>query len=457
MRKRSRSGQGLSSGVGSTRRTFLKQVGAAGMAASAGTSLLRPRVSTAASAVTLSIWTGYPEIEPFYKKAAEEYAKTHPGFKLETLSSQLREMEQKLTAAIPTDTGPDIFEIGRTITITFADAGLLPANPPKVMSLLKSKAYPAVVVDYNTYKGKVYGIPFLEGSKPALFYNTKMFKEVGLDPTKPAATFDELMAAARKLAKKDASGNLVRAGISLRLSGQGAGVAEKFWYVLYAMGGDPIVQTKSGKWHNNYDNEAGRAALKYYVDAVFKYQVDDTKLQHDAAAFASEQAAMLMREAWVIGELKEKGPKVEYSTVAVPRAKRWGGMTQPWSLYVTKSTKNPDVAWDFAQFMVSPPMAVELVKMTGWTSMRDDVDWSPILKDTPQFKPFLVWDKGRALYAEPAIPVWDEIETKMADRLVASFADKSLLDNPDGTAKRIKEIAAQSDDLLKKAGVYGTD
>jgi multiple sugar transport system substrate-binding protein len=456
MSRQSRLEQGLPSSAGSTRRTFLKQVGTAGLAA-AGASLLRSRASTAASAVTLSVWTGYPDIEPFYKKAAEEYAKTHPGFKIEMLSSMLREMEQKLTAAVPTDTGPDIFDIGRNISLTFADAGILPENPPKVMSLVKSKAFPAVVVDYNTYKGKVYGIPFLEGSKPALYYNTKMFKEVGLDPNKPPATFDELMAAARKLAKKDASGTLVRAGISLRLSGQGAGVGEKFWYVLYAMGGDPIVQTKSGKWHNNFDNEAGRAALKYYIDAVFKYQVDDTKLQHDSAAFVSEQAAMLMREAYVIGELKEKGPKVEYNTVAVPRAKRWGGMTQPWSLYVTKSTKNPDVAWDFAQFLVSPPMAVELVKMTGWTSMRDDVDWSPILKDTPQFKPFLVWDKGRALYAEPAIPVWDELETKLADRLVASFADKSLLDNPDGIAKRIKEMAAQSDDLLKKAGVHGTE
>ena len=456
MRKRSRSGQGLPSGAGSTRRTFLKQVGAAGLAA-ATAPLVRPRISVGATPVTLNLWTGYPELEPFYKKAGEEYAKTHPGFKLETLSSQLREMEQKLTAAVPTDTGPDVYDIGRNIALTFADGGLLPPNPPKVMSLLKSKAFNPVVVEYNTWKGQVYGIPFQEGSKPALFYNTKMFTEAGLNPNKPPATFDELMAAARKLAKKDASGNLVRAGISLRLSGQGSGVGEKFWFVLYPMGGDIVVKTKSGKWRNGYDNEAGRAALKFYIDAVFKYQVDDPKLQHDSDAFVSEQAAMLMREAWVIGELKEKGPKVEYNTVAIPRAKRWGGMTQPWSLYVAKSTKDPNLAWDFAQFLVSPPMAILHLTMTGWTPIRDDVDWSPILKDTPQFKPFLVWDNGRALYAEPAIPVWDELETKMAERLVAAFADKSLLDNPDGIAKRIKEMAAQSDDLLKKAGVYGTD
>jgi multiple sugar transport system substrate-binding protein len=98
-----------------------------------------------------------------------------------------------------------------------------------------------------------------------------------------------------------------------------------------------------------------------------------------------------------------------------------------------------------------------LVLMTGWTSMREDVDWAPVLKDTPQYKPFLVWDKGRGLYAEPAIPVWDELESKLADRLVTAFADKSLLDNPSGISKAIKDMAAQSDDLLKKAGVYGTE
>jgi len=444
------------SATGSTRRTFLKQVGAAGLAA-AGAGALRPRSSGAAGPVTLSLWTPLPEMEPFYKKAAEEYAKTHPGFQLETLSSQMREMEQKLMAAVSTDTGPDLFDVGRFIAISMADSSLLPPNPAKVTSLIKSKAYAPAVLPYNTWKGQVYGVPLLEGSKPALFYNTRMFTEAGLDPNKPPTTFDELMTAARKLAKKDASGNLTRAGISLRLTGQGSGLAEKFWFVLYAMGGDTIIQTKSGKWHNNYDNEAGRAALKFYIDAVHKYQVDDPKLPHDAAAFAGEQAAMLMREAWVIGEVKAKGKDIQFSAVAIPRAKRWGGMIQPWSLYVTKSTKNPDVAWDFVQFLVSPPMALSMVQMTGWTSLREDVDWTPILKETPQFKPFLVWDKGRAQYAEPALPVWDEIQTKLADKLVAAYADKSLMDNPDGIAKRMKEMAAQTDDLLKRGGFYGTD
>jgi multiple sugar transport system substrate-binding protein len=170
VKQRSRSTKPKQTASGISRRSFLKSTGV-GLAGAAGVTALRPRISVAAP-VTLSIWTGFPEIEQFYKKAGEEYAKKNPGFKLETLSSELRGMEQKIAAAIPTDTGPDLFDVSRNIALTLIDANLLPADPPKVMSLLKSNAFHPVTIEYNTWKGQVYGVPFLEGSKPALFYNT---------------------------------------------------------------------------------------------------------------------------------------------------------------------------------------------------------------------------------------------------------------------------------------------
>ena len=98
MTQRSRSTIPQATAQGLSRRSFLKRTGA-GLAGAAGVTALRPRISVAAP-VTLSIWTGFPEIEQFYKKAGEEYAKKNPGFKLETLSSELRGMEQKIAAAI---------------------------------------------------------------------------------------------------------------------------------------------------------------------------------------------------------------------------------------------------------------------------------------------------------------------------------------------------------------------
>jgi len=65
-------------------------------------------------------------------------------------------------------------------------------------------------------------------------------------------------------------------------------------------------------------------------------------------------------------------------------------------------------------------------------------------------------DKGRQLYTEPAIPVWDELETKMAERLVTALRTSRSWTTL-WIAKAIKDMAAQSDDLLKKAGLYGTD
>ena len=89
MKQRSRSTKPKQTASGISRRSFLKSTGA-GLAGAASVTALRPRISVAAP-VTLSIWTGFPEIEQFYKKAGEEYAKKNPGFKLETLSSELRE------------------------------------------------------------------------------------------------------------------------------------------------------------------------------------------------------------------------------------------------------------------------------------------------------------------------------------------------------------------------------
>ena len=138
---------------------------------------------------------------------------------------------------------------------------------------------------------------------------------------------------------------MTRSGISLRLSGQGSGIAEKFRFVLEPAGGSLIVKTPSGKWHNGFDNEAGRAALQFYVDAVQKDKVDDPKIQHDADAFVAGTTAMLFREAWVIGEIQQKNPSLDYGVVPIPS---WTAgephkmLLQPWGIYVNGKSGNQD-------------------------------------------------------------------------------------------------------------------
>lgn len=410
----------------------------------------------AAGAVALSVWTGFPELVPFYKAVGDAYGKIHSDVTVTLFSTSLREVEQKLSAAVPTGTGPDIYDIGTNISVKFIEGGLLDPNSPDVVHYLKNGAWNPSVVDFFGVAGKYYGLPLMEGSHASMFYNKTMFAEAGI--AKPPSTFPELIAAARKLTKFDASGKMIRSGVSLRLSGQGGGIAEKFRFVLEPAGGSLIVKTPSGKYHNGYDNAAGRAALQFYVDAVQKYKIDDPKVPHDADAFATGSTAMLFREAWVIGEIQQKNPKLVYGTAPIPR---WGAGTpykmlvQPWGIYVNGKSGNKTAAWDFLKFLTNRENALRLTSMTGWVSERQDVDWKPLLKGTPQFGVFVSPPKGVAFYVEPILSAWDEIETKLADRLVPAYVDPTLNNDPAKIAARVHDLAAETDEILKSGGLYG--
>jgi ABC-type glycerol-3-phosphate transport system substrate-binding protein len=76
--------------------------------------------------------------------------------------------------------------------------------------------YPALVT-MGTYKGNVIGFPQLSGGdEPYLFLSAAAFQEAGVDPSKPPATWDELVAMAQRLTKRGAGpGGFERIGFNL--------------------------------------------------------------------------------------------------------------------------------------------------------------------------------------------------------------------------------------------------
>jgi multiple sugar transport system substrate-binding protein len=422
-------------------------------AAAAGAAALPARADT-----KLTIWTGAPEAEPLYQAVATDYAKAHHGVTFDFFSTSLREAEQKLITAVPTGTGPDIFDIGTNITINFIDNGLIDPNPPEIDAYLKSGAWDKFTVDFLTLDGKTYGLPFLEGSRACMFWNKTYFQQAGI--AGPPTTFPELIEDAKKLVRIDAQGRMTRSGISLRLSGQGSGIGEKFRYVLESAGGSMVEQSASGKWHNGFDNQAGRDALTFYVDAVQTWRVDDPKVPHDADAFASGATAILWRESFVIGEIQSKNPKLDYGVVPIP-AWRVGMprmmLLQPQGVYVNGQSSNKAAAWDFVKFLTNAPNGFRLTELTGMLASRQDIDWKPLLARTPQFEAFLAPPVGIKYYVEPVFTAFDEVESRMADRLTSAYIDPSLKGNPANVAAKIHEMAVQTDQILKDAKLYGTD
>lgn len=424
------------------------------MTLAAGAAIASGSEAARAADVTLSVWTGYPELVPWYQAVGEAYTKAR-ATKVTVFSTTLREHEQKLSTAMPTGTGPDLFDVGLILSVSFIEAGLLKANPAPVDALLKGGAYKDTSVKQFTIDGKTYGLPLLF-STPAMFWNRAMFKEAGIEG--PPDTYRQLMEYAKKLTKIDATGKMTRSGVSLRLSGQGSGIAEKFRFVLEPAGGSLIVGNGRGKYHQGYDNKAGRAALKFYIDAVQVEHVDDPKVQHDADAFVAGNTAMLFREAWVIGEIQKKSPSLDYGVYPIPAWTAGGTkktLLQHDGLYVSAKSKNYDAATDFMLFLTSKESSLQLTTLSGWVAARQDVDWSPLLAKIPQYQNFVAMPKEVEFYPEPVLTCWNEIETRLADQLPGAYVDPSLKGDPKKLADTIRKWAMQTDQILKDSDLYG--
>ena len=91
---------------------------------------------------------------------------------------------------------------------------------------------------------------------------------------------------------------------------------------LYPMGGSLVEQTKSGKWHSNYNNEAGLATLQWYLDIVYKDKTNNPQVPADTAGFSEGKVAMYARESSPIGTYRQEcaEPEVCYRTDAQGRA-----------------------------------------------------------------------------------------------------------------------------------------
>jgi multiple sugar transport system substrate-binding protein len=294
----------------------------------------------------------------------------------------------------------------------------------------------------------VFGVPLFRG-QGALFYNTDMFKAAGL--SKPPATMEEFSTYAEKLTKRDASGKPTVSGWSMRLSGGGQGIAEKFWINMFQYSGNLLTQGADGKWRVTVANEAGRKTLKQYLVNVHKLKVVTPEMPADADAFERGQTAMFIRESWVIGDIAQKAPKLNYATAPLPR----GTIGLPTNLYVSAKGAEADASWTFAMAANEPDNLIWLLKNVGWLPNRQNVDYSPVIKSNPGFSGFVNYPKDHAFFSLPSIDPIEEILTRVANKLTSAFPKAGLADDDKAIAALLVEIENEGNAILNREGLLG--
>jgi multiple sugar transport system substrate-binding protein len=263
------------------------------------------------------------------------------------------------------------------------------------------------------------------------------------------------MAYSRKLAKYDSKGNLVRSGISLRISGGGTGVTEKFEIFLFANKGSVLKQTTPGKFKANFANETGYKALNFYLEALYKYKVDSFNIKHDAEAFEQGLTSQFNRESYVVGDINKNAPGLNYGIAQVPEGSQYATNLNVGGMIIPTSSKNKDIAWDFAMFLDKDQYLAKLMKDTGWIYSRKDVNYSEVYKIEPHYEQALTRPANMKLYLPMRAVSNNEVYTKLADRLVNVFGDSSMVDNKAKIMKFLKTEEAEVNGILKSNNEYG--
>ncbi len=155
--------------------------------------------------VTLDLWT-IDDPGEYHYVMAEEYMAANPNVTINVRTVQFEDMVNDLARAIATGDAPDITYIDNPEVALFASRGMLLDLKPYIEAsdIVKVEdIFPGPLASV-TYEDGIYGLP--RGANTiALYYNADKFREAGLDPDDPPATWDELYETAKALT--DPEGN----------------------------------------------------------------------------------------------------------------------------------------------------------------------------------------------------------------------------------------------------------
>lgn len=213
--------------------------------------------------------------------------------------------------------------------------------------------------------GKIFGIPY-QNSTPLLYYNTDAFKDAGLEPDKPPATWAEWVAAAKKLTKP---------------SGERWGLMFPGTYDYCGWLTSAFVMQNGGQYYNHdyggevfYDTPSSQGALAL-LDKMVNQDKSVPLGVSDANActstfFAGKTGMMLLST----GSLSfvRSNMKLPYKVAFLPKSVRNAAPIGGASLILPKGNtpERQQAAWALISWLISPEVAGEWSRFTGYFAPR---------------------------------------------------------------------------------------
>jgi len=326
---------------------------------------------------------------------------------------------------------PDTFQtLGGAELKNYVDSGVLAPLDDLYAELKYKDVIPGPLYKAVTIDGHPYSVPLNMHIQNILYYNLKLFDELGLEPP---TTYDELVAVCEKVA--EAKPDMACIGLGSKEKWGDAFVFDSL--LLETGGAEHYVDIYKGEVDVAND-EAYRTALERFETLIPYFNKDHSSLTWDQATalLGSEKAAMTIMGTWAIGALtKGSGwePGKDFGAVTFPQKPERILLFHPDTYGKTVKAPHPSAVEDWLRVVASPELQIPTDVIQGGLFARTDIPADkfpdPIRQELQNYVAAnpgkLILDQHGSILPATAQPVyWDILSTF----LVQPDVDKTMKD-----------------------------
>jgi multiple sugar transport system substrate-binding protein len=283
--------------------------------------------------------------------------------------------------------------------------------------------------------GKSYGLPWAVGTR-ALFWNKALFARAGLDTSKAPETWDELLAASRKI--NALGGGIAGYGVN---AGERYVLFKKFMPFAWSNGGQLL--TPDGK-ASAFGSPQNVQALAYFLELAKAGRVDRQDQLDEA--FMQGKLGAQVSGAWLFKKIPKQAPDLAYGVALVPKPAADRGTHASFAggeiLCCFAAAKNPSGALRLARFLASRDAALMLA--------RANQSVQPAARGAESDAYYQARPNERVLLEQLALavptpnhPAWLDMEAAIEDEVEKALYGKAT------AAQAIQAASARIDELAK--------
>jgi ABC-type glycerol-3-phosphate transport system substrate-binding protein len=312
--------------------------------------------------IHLRYWmiVGMKEFIPYYVRS---FNASQARIVAETTPIPWQEHEKKILTAILSGDPPDVVNQVTPVPKWAARMALMPLDEYIRRDGFDTTMFFPSLWEEMRWQGRIFAVPVTSASY-ALFHNRRLFREAGLDPEQPPATWEEVWDMNRRLVARDEQGRITRMGFIPNY-----GNLQTSLLMAWQLGGTFL---NDGGTRVSLDNPAMVAGLEWLVRFYDAYPLKDVAAFMAGFGFADQhpfiagKVAMVVLDSSFPDQIKAYRPDLDYGVSVIPTfpGRQTASSSGSWWVAIPRGAKNPEAAWEFIKHMVSKESQLEEIEMT---------------------------------------------------------------------------------------------